>query len=37
MKSRLYTDTSVIGGCFDNEFSEISLKLIDEFKKNPFI
>ncbi len=32
MKARLYTDTSVIGGCFDNEFSEISLKLIDEFK-----
>jgi len=32
MKSRLYTDTSVIGGCFDKEFSEISIKLIEEFK-----
>jgi predicted nucleic acid-binding protein len=32
MKLKLYIDTSVIGGCFDDEFSEISLKLIDEFK-----
>lgn len=32
MKLRLYTDTSVIGGCLDEEFSEFSLKLIDEFK-----
>jgi len=32
MKLRLYTDTSVIGGCFDEEFLETSLKLIDEFK-----
>ncbi len=32
MKLNLYIDTSVIGGCFDDEFSEISLKLIDEFK-----
>lgn len=27
----VYTDTSVIGGCFDSEFKEWSLALIDEF------
>ena len=32
MRSHLYIDTSVIGGCLDEEFSEYSLKLIDEFK-----
>ena len=32
MRLRLYIDTSVIGGCFDEEFSEFSLKLIGEFK-----
>ncbi|MBI5242075.1 MAG: hypothetical protein HY922_00160 [Elusimicrobia bacterium] len=26
---RLYIDTSVIGGCFDDEFAEYSLRLID--------
>ena len=25
---RIYTDTSVIGGCFDAEFAEESLRLI---------
>jgi predicted nucleic acid-binding protein len=29
-KLRLYIDTSVIGGCFDAEFSEYSNKLFDE-------
>jgi len=29
----IYTDTSVIGGCFDIEFKEWSLVLFDEFKK----
>lgn len=29
----IYTDTSVIGGCFDIEFKEWSLALFDEFKK----
>lgn len=29
---RIYIDTSVIGGCFDEEFKEWSKKLIDEFK-----
>lgn len=28
----VYTDTSVIGGCFDIEFKEHSLALFDEFK-----
>jgi predicted nucleic acid-binding protein len=30
-KLRIYIDTSVIGGCFDEEFSEWSNKLFDEF------
>jgi hypothetical protein len=30
-KQRIYIDTSVIGGCFDKEFSEWSNKLFDEF------
>lgn len=29
----VYTDTSVIGGCFDKEFKEHSLTLFEEFKK----
>jgi len=29
-KLRIYLDTSVIGGCFDDEFSKYSVKLIDE-------
>ena len=32
MKS-VYTDTSVVGGCFDNEFKEHSLALFGEFKR----
>lgn len=30
---KIYIDTSVIGGCFDDEFSEWSNKLMDEIKK----
>lgn len=30
-KPRVYIDTSVIGGCFDEEFAEWSNKLFDEF------
>jgi predicted nucleic acid-binding protein len=30
---RIYTDTSVVGGCLDDEFAEASLKLIDQFRK----
>jgi len=32
-KQRIYIDTSVIGGCFDEEFAEWSNLLFDEFKK----
>jgi hypothetical protein len=32
MKPRVYIDTSVIGGCFDEEFAVWSLKLFDEFR-----
>lgn len=31
MKSRIYTDTSVLGGCEDEEFRHASLRLIDAF------
>jgi len=30
-RPRIYIDTSVIGGCFDEEFKEYSLQLFDEF------
>jgi len=33
MKLRVYVDTSVIGGCFDEEFTVWSLKLFDEFRE----
>ncbi len=33
MKQKIYTDTSVIGGCFDIEFEKYSLELIREFIK----
>lgn len=32
MKQKVYSDTSVIGGCFDDEFSQWSRLLIDEFR-----
>jgi hypothetical protein len=32
MRPRIYTDTSVIGGCLDEEFKEASLQLINMFK-----
>ena len=32
MIQRVYIDTSVIGGCIDNEFKEWPIKLFDEFK-----
>jgi len=32
MITRVYIDTSVIGGCFDEEFEEWSNLLIDEIK-----
>ncbi|MBI5210971.1 MAG: PIN domain protein [Elusimicrobia bacterium] len=33
MKQRIYIDTSVIGGFFDDEFAEDSAALFDEFRK----
>jgi len=33
MKFRVYVDTSVLGGVYDEEFKEWSTKLIDEFKE----
>ena len=39
-RPRIYVDTSVIGGCFDEEFDDYSLQLFDEFisgKKIPII
>src|SRR3990172_4269377 len=32
-KMRVYIDTSVIGGCLDEEFKEASLRLFEEFAK----
>lgn len=29
----VYVDTSVFGGCYDDEFSEYSFKLLNEFKR----
>ena len=33
MKPRIYIDTSVIGGCEDEEFSRWSIQLFEEFQK----
>ncbi|MFL6201508.1 MAG: PIN domain protein [Thermoanaerobaculia bacterium] len=32
MRRRIYTDTSVVGGCLDDEFSTYSLQLFDRFR-----
>ena len=32
-KLKIYLDTSVIGGCFDEELSFWSEKIIEDFKK----
>jgi hypothetical protein len=36
-KQRIYIDTSVIGGCLDNEFEVWSNGLLNDFKKGIFI
>lgn len=36
-KLRIYIDTSVIGGCFDPEFSEWSNSLLDDFAAGAFL
>ena len=33
MKRRIYTDTSAIGGCLDDEFEESSRQLFDRFMR----
>ena len=33
MKQRTYLDTSVIGGCEDEEFAEWSKRLIEEIRR----
>lgn len=37
MKQRVYIDTSVIGGCFDEEFKIWSNQFFDEVRKGHFI
>jgi hypothetical protein len=37
MKPRIYTDTSVLGGCEDEEFAEHSLRLMDAFARGEFV
>jgi hypothetical protein len=32
MRRRIYTDTSVVGGCLDEEFSTYSIQLFDRFR-----
>ncbi len=32
MRRRIYTDTSVVGGCLDEEFSAYSIRLFDRFR-----
>ncbi len=36
MKQRIYIDTSVFGGYFDEEFAEHTVPLFDRLKKNEF-
>jgi len=34
---KIYIDTSVFGGVFDQEFSEYSLLLFNKFRKNEYL
>lgn len=34
---RIYVDTSVIGGCFDPEFKEWSVALVDDFRLGRYV
>jgi hypothetical protein len=36
MRSRIYTDTSVLGGCEDEEFAEHSVRLMESFARGEF-
>ena len=37
MKPRIYTDTSVLGGCEDDEFREPSIRLLEAFERGEMI
>lgn len=37
MRLRIYIDTSVIGGCLDDEFEESSLLLFDKFRNGEIV
>ena len=37
MKQRIYIDTSVVGGYFDEEFKEATIMLFDRFERNEVI
>jgi hypothetical protein len=37
MKPRIYVDTSVVGGCEDDEFAEHSVRLMQCFAKGDFV
>jgi predicted nucleic acid-binding protein len=37
MKPRIYVDTSVFGGCEDDEFAEHSVRLLEGFAKGDFV
>ncbi len=37
MKIRIYTDTSVLGGCEDDEFAEHSIRLMEGFVRGEFV
>ncbi|BFU91171.1 MAG: hypothetical protein NTAFB01_23580 [Nitrospira sp.] len=37
MKFRIYTDTSVLGGCEDEEFAEYSIRLVEGFVRGELL
>jgi len=37
MKQRIYIDTSIVGGYFDEEFKEVTMKLFERFDNNEVI
>ena len=37
MRFRIYADTSVLGGCEDEEFAEHSVRLMEEFMRGEYI
>lgn len=37
MKQRIYIDTSIVGGYFDEEFKEVTIQLFERFEKNEII